>query len=223
MSRKEKKYHFIYKTIDTRNENFYIGMHSTDDLNDGYIGSGSRLKKLIYKYGKGIFKLEILEFLPDRESLKKREEEIVNSELLKEDKCMNLCCGGEGFSSDDARYAVIKSNLIQKILRETNPDWVIKKYNRSSVSQKKNYDDGKREKKYFYDWTGKKHSEETKEKMAIKAKERKGNLNSQFGTCWITDGNENKKIKKEDLHLFQDKWYCGRSKINGIGKNQYTK
>lgn len=29
-----------------------------------------------------------------------------------------------------------------------------------------------------------------------------GDKNSQYGTCWITNGEENKKIKKEDL----DKW-----------------
>ena len=29
MSQKQVKYHFIYKTTDTRNGNFYVGMHST--------------------------------------------------------------------------------------------------------------------------------------------------------------------------------------------------
>ena len=224
MSRKEKKYHFIYKTIDTRNENFYIGMHSTDNLDDGYIGSGDRLKKLVYKHGKSIFRMEILEFLPDRESLKKREEEIINSELLKEDKCMNLCCGGGGFTRDEAICAVYKSNLVQKVLRETNPDWVTKKNNRCSISQKKSYDEGKREKRYFYDWNGKKMAEETKLKIGkSNSIQQKGNLNSQFGTYWITNGNENRKIKNEDLYLYEDKWWHGRSKINGVGGNQYTK
>jgi hypothetical protein len=90
MSQKQKKYHFIYKTTDTRNGNFYIGMHSTENLKDGYVGSGTRLKHLIYKHGKEIFNMEILEFLPNRKSLKEREIEIVNSDLLLEKKCMNL-------------------------------------------------------------------------------------------------------------------------------------
>jgi hypothetical protein len=33
-------------------------------------------------------------------------------------------------------------------------------------------------------------------------------LNSQFGTCWITNGNENKKIKKEDK--ISNGWKLGR-------------
>ena len=40
------------------------------------------------------------------------------------------------------------------------------------------------------------------EKDAGKHPSYKGSNNSQFGTCWITNGTENKKIKKEDL----DEW-----------------
>jgi len=43
MPRKQKKYHYIYKTTNILNYKFYIGMHSTDDLDDGYVGSGKRL------------------------------------------------------------------------------------------------------------------------------------------------------------------------------------
>lgn len=40
----QRKFHFIYKI--TRNDDsgrFYIGLHSTDNLNDGYFGSGQVL------------------------------------------------------------------------------------------------------------------------------------------------------------------------------------
>ena len=96
MPRKQKKYHFIYKTANIVNDKFYIGMHSTDNLDDGYIGSGKRLGYSIRKYGLENHKFEILEFLPSREELKKREAEVVNEELLTNPLCMNLKFGGEG-------------------------------------------------------------------------------------------------------------------------------
>ena len=80
-------------------------MHSTDDLNDGYIGSGTRLKHLIYKHGKNIFTLDILEFLPNRKLLKIREKEIVNKDFLLEEKCMNLKPGGTGgFNNEEHQF-----------------------------------------------------------------------------------------------------------------------
>lgn len=40
----EYKYHIIYKTTNLINGKIYVGMHSTDNLNDGYLGSGWILK-----------------------------------------------------------------------------------------------------------------------------------------------------------------------------------
>lgn len=60
MIRNKRKYHFIYKTTNLINKKFYIGMHSTDNLNDGYIGSGKRIWYSIKKYGKENFNRIIL-------------------------------------------------------------------------------------------------------------------------------------------------------------------
>ena len=75
MARKPHKYHYIYKTTCKVNGKFYIGMHSTSNLEDGYIGSGKRLWNSIRKHGKENHECEILEWLPDRSSLKEREKE----------------------------------------------------------------------------------------------------------------------------------------------------
>jgi group I intron endonuclease len=96
MARKEKKYHFIYKTTNLLSGKYYIGMHSTDDLNDGYMGSGKRLRYSINKYGKQNHKVDILEFFDSRDELKKREKEIVNLNELSKEECMNIIVGGEG-------------------------------------------------------------------------------------------------------------------------------
>jgi hypothetical protein len=221
MSRKEKTYHFIYKTTDTRNGNFYIGMHSTDNLNDGYVGSGNRLRKLIYKHGKEIFNMEILEFLPDRTSLKKREEEIVNSELLKEEKCLNLRTGGDGFNSEEALIAINKSNEVQKKLISENKEWVKKRFLNFSLSRKKEYEKGIRVRQINYDWTGKHHSEDSKKKIGLlNSIKQEGKKNSQFGTHWITNGIENKKIKKEEQ--IPNGWKLGRNFTPSVHGNTFS-
>ena len=71
-------------------------MHSTDDLNDGYIGSGKKLWYSIKKYGKENFKIEYLEFFKNRKLLIEAEKKIVNNELIKDPLCLNLKLGGTG-------------------------------------------------------------------------------------------------------------------------------
>src|ERR1035441_3781374 len=96
MARKQKKWHYIYKTTNLVNSKFYIGMHSTDNLEDEYIGSGKYLWNSIRKHGRENFKIEFLEFFENRENLKAREKVLVNENLLKDPMCMNLVIGGEG-------------------------------------------------------------------------------------------------------------------------------
>ncbi len=51
--------HFIYRTTRNVDGRYYIGMHSTDDLNDGYMGSGIKITRSLKKYGKENHKFEI--------------------------------------------------------------------------------------------------------------------------------------------------------------------
>lgn len=189
-------------------------MHSTNNLDDGYLGSGKRLRYSVNKYGKESHIKEILEYHESREELAKREREIVNKEFIQDYYCMNLIEGGEGgrgFTSEEQKLNAIKSNEKQKVLRETDADWVKKRNEKWVRSIKKLYDSGILERKYFYDWTNKTHSVETKQLMSEKAKERVGEKNSQYGTCWITKDGLNKKIKKEEITQWTSEgWIKGR-------------
>lgn len=90
----DRTYHIIYKTTCRVTDKWYIGMHSTDNLEDGYLGSGQRLWKSIKKYGKETHSMQILEILPSRKEMIKREGEIITEELLTNPMCMNLRPGG---------------------------------------------------------------------------------------------------------------------------------
>lgn len=62
-----------------------------------------------------------------------------------------------------------------------------------------------------FDRTGFKHSEESKNKMRISIGDKqKGEKNSQYGTIWITNGIEQKKIKK--YNKIPEGWYKGMLK-----------
>ena len=96
MARKQKTIHYIYKTTCDVTGRWYIGMHSTNNLDDNYMGSGTRLRHSIRKYGVENHTKEILEFCETREELIIKEIEIVNSDLIQLKLCMNLKEGGSG-------------------------------------------------------------------------------------------------------------------------------
>ena len=223
MPRKQYQYHFIYKTTNLLNGKYYVGMHSTNNLNDGYIGSGDRLRKSIKKYGKENFKFEIIEFLPDRPSLIIRERELITEELLNDKMCMNMCFGGSGgyISPDGVKKG---REVTNNILREkygddfnsviSNDFWKKLKSNPVLLSQyKEKMRNSINSSSFDFGSTfrGKRHTDESKKIIGEKNSiNQKGEKNSQFGTCWITNGEQNLKIKKEDIILYPE-WVKGRT------------
>lgn len=207
----QHKYHYIYKTTCNVTNCFYIGMHSTSNFDDGYIGSGKRLWRSINKYGKENHSVEILEQYTNRESLKLREKELVNEDLLKDSQCMNLQLGGGGgFSSEEHKNKFIKSSGSRlggqsaqkklKWLRENDQNWCKRFHDKMSSAMSNNMS-----------FLGKTHSDKTKSKMSKRAKTKIGDLNSQFGTCWIHNNLENKKIKNNEIQKYIDlNWIKGR-------------
>lgn len=88
-------YHYFYKITNKLNDHYYYGIHSTENLNDGYMGSGRKLRRAINKYGIENFEKEILKFFETREECAKYEQEIVTEELVLAKDCYNISLGGE--------------------------------------------------------------------------------------------------------------------------------
>ena len=53
-------YFTIYKITNKITGEFYIGQHVTENLDDGYLGSGHGIKESIKVYGKDSFEKKIL-------------------------------------------------------------------------------------------------------------------------------------------------------------------
>lgn len=87
-------YHTVYKTTNILNGKFYYGVHSTNNINDDYLGSGKFLKKAIKKYGKQNFKKEIIAIFDERDKALFLEKDIVTKKLVEDNNCYNGIFGG---------------------------------------------------------------------------------------------------------------------------------
>lgn len=210
---KQKKYHFIYKTTCKITGKFYVGMHSTDNLADGYLGSGKILGYSRAKYGDENHQIEHIEFFSSRDELKKREKEIVNEDLLKDPLNINLKYGGDG-GTHGKEFEIWNRpgyrERVSKTLRNTlQSQHAILSDRAKKLNTAKNF--GSCSSTGFL---GKKHSEETILKMKLSHRGLQvAEKNSQFGTCWINDGIKPIKIKKIVLDEYLSKGYSLGRKI----------
>ena len=74
-----------YKIINLITQQYYIGSHKTDNINDNYMGSGKRIKASILQYGICNHKKEILGIFENRK-------DSINLEhaLIKESKALYM-------------------------------------------------------------------------------------------------------------------------------------
>lgn len=88
------RYYFVYKTTNKKNGKYYIGVHGTNSLDDGYLGSGKYLADAIIYYGVECFEREILSFHSSYDEALAKEIELVGPEQVNDDNCYNLVWGG---------------------------------------------------------------------------------------------------------------------------------
>lgn len=87
-------YYYIYK-ITHKNGKYYVGRHATENLDDGYMGSGRWPRSI---KDKSILTKEILEFVEDFETLIQREKELLEEHYGKP-SCMNMAKDPIGFDT----------------------------------------------------------------------------------------------------------------------------
>jgi len=89
--------HFIYKTTHV-NGKYYIGRHSTDNIDDGYIGSGRWPRSI---KDKSVLTREILEFAEDYDHLIRLENQYLVEHYGKPN-CMNMSNVSTGYATGNA-------------------------------------------------------------------------------------------------------------------------
>lgn len=185
--------HYLYKITNRINDKEYIGVHTTKNLSDGYMGSGSALKDSYQKYGKENFTKEIIEFFDDRESLLKAEAKIVNKEWVQDSTNYNLIQGGQGgtvgYKHTEETLKIISAN--SKIFKPSKEH--LEALRNSRLGSKHSEDVKNKMSKAHKGKTfsketinkivearkGFKHSEEAKEKVSVANTGRNGKLNGK--------------------------------------------
>lgn len=93
--KKTYSYYFVYLTKNLVNNKCYVGWHATNNLNDGYLGSGIALSRAIKKYGKNNFITGIIEMCKKTNILQKEKYWIKEKNTLVPNG-YNLTGGGDG-------------------------------------------------------------------------------------------------------------------------------
>jgi hypothetical protein len=183
----------------------YVGKHKTDDLDDGYMGSGKLLKAAIRKHGLENFVKEILEVHETEEAMNEAEARLV--ELGP--NSYNLCPGGQGGwgyvnenglnDTEKKRAAALKSfpkaQERQRFLLKNDEAYRNRFRHRISEGQK-----GR-----IGSFTGRRHTEEAKMKMQMIDRTR--DRNSQWGTRWMNLNGAPKKVRAEEVDTYVNLGY----------------
>jgi len=87
-------YYLLYEITNLINGKTYIGQHITENVDDGYMGSGHAITAAIKKYGKKNFNKEILLYAKNEVALNFFERSLVTPEFVELDTNYNLKEGG---------------------------------------------------------------------------------------------------------------------------------
>ena len=87
-------HHIVYKITNTINNIIYIGVHSTKNIDDNYMGSGAALVRAQKEFGINNFNKHILHILESRSAVLEMEAKIVNKKFVDSPNTYNKVLGG---------------------------------------------------------------------------------------------------------------------------------
>src|SRR6185312_1448586 len=94
-----KRKYLVYKITNRFNNKIYIGVHSTLNESDRYMGSGVEIKEALKKEGRKSFIKEILFIFDTKEEMLAKEKELVTKEFCMDANTYNRIEGGSCFNN----------------------------------------------------------------------------------------------------------------------------
>ena len=194
-----KKYYIIYKITNLINNYIYIGAHSTDNINDNYMGSSKHLKKDFIKFDKSNFIKEILFIFNNKEDMLNKEKELVNREFCFRDDTYNRIVGGSSgsFSYEGMTTVQDKNGNILKVYindpRYLSGDLISISKNKVTVKDK----DGK---------TARVNKNDPRYLSGELVFEKTGKVNvkDKDGKCFCVDKNDPRYLSGEFVHVVKN-------------------
>lgn len=191
------KFYYIYKITLLKGSlagHYYYGQHRTNNLNDGYAGSGVKVTEYFKKYGKiehQTYIKEIIAFYNNDKELNEAEYNLIGDKYQNDELCLNLVPGGLGHNMTiETRIKISKSTSGSKngFYGKTHSDEAKQKMSQKALGR-------------ISPNKGKHLSDETKQKISQKALGRtspmKGKHLSVEAKQKISNANKGRKISKE--------------------------
>jgi hypothetical protein len=197
------RHNIVYRTKNLVTGHEYTGKHETDLLEDGYLGSGKRLQHAIKKYGRENFAREVLHDFETTAEMDAMEAALVTEDYCSREDTYNICPGGRGgwgyINANglvDAKTAGQRGGLGNRGKKKSNISDLWKAS--LSIASKRAWSEGKLQISQMNTPEAIAKRSETMQRRG----HQKGEKNSQYGTCWITNGIEVKKIPGKNLDIW---------------------
>lgn len=190
-------HYLVYQITNKINGKIYYGAHQTSNKDDGYMGSGNRIRSAIKKYGIDNFEKAILFEANSKEEMFEYERNLVTREIVDDKNYYNLKIGGEGGSCPGRKHSEEAKRKIG-LASSSRPGPL--KGRHLSETHKKNLS-----KAMSRPRTGKPKTEGHKKNIA----------DSLFGSRWMYNPQtlETKRVKRLDIPEYENhNWVVGTVK-----------
>ena len=195
-------FHIIYKITNLVNDKIYIGAHSTNDIDDNYMGSGHALRNAQKKYGIENFTKEILHVFDSSDEMYHKEAEIVTESFCDRKDNYNVRVGGIGgwnhylgteqHKKSSSNGGKSSAKILKEFIKEqkaNNTEWWQNRLKKIIETNQKNTERG-----VLNGW--KNYTDEERETRRQNLSQmQQGSNNCQYGRYWISHP-ETKEVKR---------------------------